>query len=215
MSNIAIIDIGIGNIFSLKQAVSHVGGIPTVINKPVNWDELDGVILPGVGSFEYAMRQLKEKKFDIWIHDLVKNEVPLFGICLGMQLLFEKSFEGEKEVRGLGVFPGEVLRIPCNVSGHKLPNMGWRAIKNNAPSREVEEDRYGSLCNYSYYFMHSYHVVSSFSFDEKFTSLHGDTSILSFVKSKNIIAMQFHPEKSSESGMSLFDLFLTRCDALL
>ena len=129
-------------------------------------------------------------------------------------LLFDKGFEGEKEVKGLGVFRGSVVKISSTCSDVKLPNMGWRTIRNNASLREVEGDGYGSLRNHSFYFMHSYHVISSFIFDESFSSLHGDTSILSFLKSKNIIATQFHPEKSSESGMDLFDLFLTSCGAL-
>ena len=205
MPNIGIIDIGIGNIFSLKQAVSHSGGIPIIINKPVNLDEIDGVILPGVGSFEYAMSQLKEKKIDIWIHDLVKNKVPLLGICLGMQLLFDKGFEGETEVKGLGVFRGSVVKISSTCSDVKLPNMGWRTIRKSGQS--CFEKFLDFSTNKEFYFMHSFHVKSDHKFDTKYVSTYGGIEILSLINYKNIVSSQFHPEKSGDMGLALIKNF--------
>lgn len=204
MYKIAIIDIGIGNIFSLCQAIKKVGGEPIVIKGPVCLSKVDGIILPGVGTFQYAACRLSEENLDVWIKESIKLGKSFLGICLGMQLLFSGSQEGGEYTKGLEIFEGDCIQIasPC-LKNLKLPNMGWRKIQFSSP-----ESRYCEFNNKRFYFMHSYQVMTSEKLDELAVSLYHDVKINSLVRKKNIIGAQFHPEKSGDNGLKLLKSFL-------
>ena len=160
----------------------------------------DKVILPGVGSFGDAMSQLKKFELDKVIHEVAAEQKPFLGICLGLQLLFEKS-EESPGVEGLGILKGEILRIPA-AEGLKIPHMGWNNIRFPNKGRlfaGVPEDAY-------VYFVHSYYLKAQ---DEKIvtaTTEYG-THIHASVESGNLFACQFHPEKSSHVGLQILKNF--------
>ncbi|MCH9644439.1 MAG: imidazole glycerol phosphate synthase subunit HisH [Gammaproteobacteria bacterium] len=210
MSRVGLIDIGIGNIFSLQQAVKHLGSEPVVVSEPLSLDTIDFVILPGVGTYQYAVEKLNEKKLDIWIQDVVGKNIPFLGICLGMQLLFEKSIEGGVETKGLEVFHGEVVKIERPVSSIKLPNMGWRSVKSLENIETKGQLGLEFFNNKEYYFMHSYMVTSDHSFDESYISHYGAVDILACIRHGNTFATQFHPEKSGKNGLALLNYLLNK-----
>ena len=160
----------------------------------------DKVILPGVGAFGDAMEQLKKYELDKVIHQVTAENKPFLGICLGLQLLFEKS-EESPGVEGLGILKGEILRIPA-AEGLKIPHMGWNNIRFPNKGRlfaGVPEDAY-------VYFVHSYYLKAQ---DEKIvtaTTEYG-THIHASVESGNLFACQFHPEKSSHVGLQILKNF--------
>ena len=197
---IAIIDYNAGNLKSVEKAL-HFLGEDCVITR--NFHEIktaDKVILPGVGAFGDAMEQLKKYELDKVIHQVTAENKPFLGICLGLQLLFEKS-EESPGVEGLGILKGEILRIPA-AEGLKIPHMGWNNIRFPNKGRlfaGVPEDAY-------VYFVHSYYLKAQ---DEKIvtaTTEYG-THIHASVESGNLFACQFHPEKSSHVGLQILKNF--------
>lgn len=199
MYQVGIIDIGIGNIFSLCQAIQHIGAQPIVIDSPVPHNKFDKLILPGVGNFSYAMARFQSCHFDTWIKEAVALEKPLLGICLGMQLLFSSGQEGKTEVPGLAFFSGKTVKIDLpDQKIRKLPNMGWRNVFN--PHTRQEE---------KFYFMHSYRVLSEEKFDEKIYSTYCNVEILSIIMKNRLCGVQFHPEKSGQFGLSFLEGFIT------
>lgn len=201
---IAIIDYGVGNLFSLKSSFEAIGAKISVTNNPDEIRRADKIVLPGVGAFEDASKKLKESGLaDIILEETQKGK-PLLGICLGMQLLFEKSYEyGEHE--GLGLIKGEIRPI-CDVipKGLKIPHIGWNALHfKGEPSPIFKNIKDGDFV----YFVHSYYGANC----EKSviaTSEYG-AELTATVADKNVFGCQFHPEKSGEVGLSILRAF---CD---
>jgi len=195
---IAIIDYGVGNLKNVRHAFSFLQ-IPTQVTRdPQIIRNADAIVLPGVGAFRDAIANLK--KYDLV--DLLKEEAmtgkPFLGICLGMQVLFEKSYE-DGEWDGLGLIEGEIVRFQ-NVP--KEPHMGWNTLieKNDSPiAKNIQPDSY-------VYFVHSYHATCKNAEDVIFTSEYGD-EFPAVVQRGNVIGMQFHPEKSAEVGEQLLKNF--------
>ena len=152
MVNVAIFDYGAGNIFSLKSSLEKNGATVDVINSLNNTNEYSGLLLPGVGNFDPAIHSLalSKKAFK----DLVKNQIPILGICLGMEMFFEKSEEGKAS--GLGVLDGEVILLP---NKFKIPHMGWNDLQIKKSSKLLEGINGGSW----FYFVHSYRAKSFYS----------------------------------------------------
>jgi imidazole glycerol-phosphate synthase subunit HisH len=194
-NTIGIINYGIsGNIHSVEKAIKRVGGSTLVINKPKDFDLVDKIVIPGVGSFKDAMLELKNNHF---IKPLKKFDGPLLGICLGMQLMSKLGFEFGK-TNGLGFFDGEIKPILCD---GKIPHVGFNKIKVISPNillNGLEEEEF--------YFMHSYEMTNC----ENISALteYSNHSFVSAICHGNIFGVQFHPEKSREAGLKLFKNFI-------
>ena len=198
---IAIIDYDAGNIKSVEKALNYLGQ-ETVITR--DRDEIlraDKVILPGVGAFGDAMGKIRQYGLEPVIHEVIEKGTPFLGICLGLQLLFERS-EETPGVSGLGVLKGEILRIP-DAPGLKIPHMGWNSLK--FPNRGR---LFRGISDESYvYFVHSYYLKAE---DEKIVTATAEygTKIQASVEKGQIFACQFHPEKSSDVGIQILNNFV-------
>lgn len=198
---IAIIDYDAGNIKSVEKAVQALGEVPVVTRNREEILRADKVILPGVGAFGDAMKKIRSYGLDDVIHEIVDNKTPFLGICLGLQLLFERSEEGVGE-QGLGILKGEIVKIPDG-EGLKVPHIGWNSLKFPNEGRlfkGVKEDSY-------VYFVHSYYLRAEEEEIVKATTEYG-TLIHASVEKDQIFACQFHPEKSSGTGMRILKNFL-------
>lgn len=197
---IAVIDYDAGNIKSVEKALLLLGQEVVITKDRDTILKADKVILPGVGAFGDAMANLRERGLDKVIHEVVAREIPFLGICLGLQLLFERSDESPG-VKGLGVLKGEILRIP-DQEGLKIPHMGWNSLELRGDGRlfrGVPEQSY-------VYFVHSYYLKAE---DENIVkaSTEYSTHIHASVESGNVFACQFHPEKSSKWGLKILENF--------
>lgn len=198
---VAIIDYDAGNIKSVEKAMQFLGQEVTVTRDRETILNADKVILPGVGAFGDAMGKLRQYGLDKVIHEVVEKNIPLLGICLGLQLLFERSDE-TPGVEGLGVLKGEILRIP-EKEGLKIPHMGWNSLRyphRGRLFRGIPEDSY-------VYFVHSYYLKAE---DENIVTATTEYSTLihASVEQGNVFACQFHPEKSSDVGLQILKNFV-------
>lgn len=199
---VAIIDYDAGNIKSVKKALHYLGEEAVITRDRDTILGADRVILPGVGAFGDAMEKLRTYELDKVIQEVVAQNTPFLGICLGLQLLFESSEESEG-VEGLGILKGKVVRLP-EESDLKIPHIGWNSLKYPNPGRlftGIAEDSY-------VYFVHSYYLQAKDPSIVTATTEYG-TLIHASVEQGNVFACQFHPEKSSEVGMQILKNFLT------
>ena len=185
---------------SVEKAFQYLNKDAVITRDRKTIMEADRVVLPGVGAFGDAMDRLHSYGLVETIQDVVKAGKPFLGICLGLQLLFESS-EETPGVQGLGLLPGEIVRIPAS-EGLKIPHMGWNSIEIKAGSRLFE-----GIHNQSYmYFVHSYYLKAKHPEDVAATTWYS-TKIHAAVEHDNIFACQFHPEKSSELGLKILKNF--------
>lgn len=204
---VGIIDYDAGNVGSVMKAVEKLGGSPVLSCDRNVLDKCNSLILPGVGSFGLAAKSLKLRAMDEYIKEAVSKGRLFLGICLGMQMLFDKSYEdGENE--GLGLISGEVLRFgegndPAWDDELKIPHMGWNKLIRNRDDSLLSGLSEGEYA----YFVHSYYAVPE---DWNDVVLYADYSVRvpGFVRKDNVMGMQFHPEKSSVTGMKLLKNFL-------
>ena len=197
----AIIDYDAGNIKSVEKALLSLGEEVIITRNQEKILNADRVILPGVGSFGDAMDKIRAYGLEEIIHKVVDKGIPFLGICLGLQLLFERSDESDG-VKGLGLLQGEIVRIP-DESGLKVPHIGWSSLKFPNQGRlfqGISEDAY-------VYFVHSYYLRAK---DENIVTATAEygTLIHASVEKGNIFACQFHPEKSSEVGLTILKNFI-------
>ena len=199
----AIIDYGMGNLLSVQRAFEKCGSDAVIIDNPLELREAEYIVLPGVGALPDAMENLKKNG---WTEELeravIEKETPLLGICLGMQLLADKSYE-VRECQGLGYIPGEIVRFVPETGNERIPHVGWNDIikKQEQPILDGIED------GTNFYFVHSYHfnakrpenVVTVTPYCGEFVSV---------VIRDNIVGTQFHPEKSQKAGFKLIKNFL-------
>ena len=198
---VAIIDYGVGNLFSLRSSFAAIGAEAEVTSDPETIRRADRVILPGVGAFGDAADKLRETGLDTVVKEEAAGGKPLLGICLGMQMLFEKSFEyGEHE--GLGLLKGEIRpiaeRIPADL---KIPQMGWNALKIVRESPLLKYTREGEYV----YFVHSYSAVNCE--DSLLAVTEYGADLTACVGKGNVFGCQFHPEKSGEIGLKMLKAF--------
>jgi glutamine amidotransferase len=199
MVSVAIFDYGAGNIFSLKNSLEKVGAAVDVITTFDDPNTYSGLLLPGVGNFDPAMnsiRNLSKTQFQEYV-----GNMPVLGICLGMEMFFEKSEEG-KEL-GLNVIDGDVIILPPSM---KVPHMGWNNLEIKKPGKILEGVEDGSWA----YFVHSYRVKPNSNDVITAESDYG-IKVPAVVEHENFFGTQFHPEKSSSVGKIMLENFLKEC----
>ena len=200
MVRVAIFDYGAGNIFSLKNSFEKAGANVEVITNIDDFKNYSGLLLPGVGNFDPAIKSIS-KFSDTKIQDIVENTVPVLGICLGMEMFFEKSEEGKE--KGLGIMDGEVVVLPSSM---KVPHMGWNSLEIKKPGKILNGVNDGSWV----YFVHSFRAKPNF---EKIITAVSDYGIKvpAVVEQDNFFGTQFHPEKSGSVGKIMIKNFLEEC----
>ena len=198
---IAIIDYDAGNIKSVEKALVHLGEQPVITRDREEILRADKVILPGVGAFGDAMARLRESGLEEVIHEVVAKNTPFLGIRLGLQVLFESSEEAPG-VPGLGVLKGKICRIP-DTEGLKIPHMGWNSLELHQSGRLFQ----GISDNSYVYFVHSYYLRAGEEEIVTATTEYG-TKIHASVEKGNVFACQFHPEKSSDTGLHILKNFV-------
>lgn len=209
-ADVSIVDYGINNIRSVFRAIEHLGKKPTIADAPEKIRAAKRLILPGVGAFAEGMRALREKELILPLVEKVKSGTPLFGICLGMQLLFDESEEFGHHL-GLGLIPGSIVSFPdpkvAGIPGYTLPNIGWHPIL--PPENRSWKDsilKYLSSGEYVY-FVHSYYPIPKDPSVVLANSEYGGTTFCAAIRYKNISATQFHAEKSGNIGLSMLRAF--------
>lgn len=199
---IAIIDYDAGNIKSVEKALLLLGQDVVITGREEEILRADKVVLPGVGAFGDAMANLKKTGLDRTIKKAVDRGTPFLGICLGLQLLFERSDEAPG-VEGLGILKGEILRIP-DQPGLKIPHMGWNSLHLENDGRLFRGTEEGTYV----YFVHSYYLKAEDETIVKASAEYGNTHIHASVEKDNVFACQFHPEKSSSAGLHILKNFV-------
>ena len=198
---VAIIDYDAGNLKSVQKAFEFLGADIVVTRKRNEILNSDHVILPGVGAFGEAMEKLEQYDLVDTIKEVVKRKIPLLGICLGMQLLFESSEESDG-VKGLSLLEGKIEKIPKK-EGIKMPHMGWNSLELKGKATLFQ-----GLSKEPYvYFVHSYYLVPSKAEDVVAVTEYG-TNLSVAVEHENLFGCQFHPEKSGEVGLEILRNFL-------
>ena len=200
MVDVAIFDYGAGNIFSLKTSLEKNGADVDIITSFDQSKKYDGLLLPGVGNFDPAIRSIRDYSA-LGFHDFVKNKIPVLGICLGMEMFFQQSQEGKES--GLDVMSGEVVLLPDTM---KIPHMGWNNLEITNDSKILE----GVDNNSWVYFVHSYRAKPN---DEKIIVANTDYGIKvpAVVENGLFFGTQFHPEKSGKVGSIMIKNFLSVC----
>ncbi|MBE6634994.1 MAG: imidazole glycerol phosphate synthase subunit HisH [Ruminococcaceae bacterium] len=199
---IAIIDYGVGNLFSLSSSLGEIGEEAIITSDPEVIRAAERIILPGVGAFGDAAEKLFSRGLGELVIDEAKRGKPILGICLGMQLLFDKSFE-YGEHRGLGLIKGEIRYIgECIPGGLKIPHIGWNALRLEEPKAEIFKYINEGDC---VYFVHSYYGADCE--DSIIARAEYGAPITAAVASGNVYGCQFHPEKSGKVGLSILKAF--------
>jgi glutamine amidotransferase len=194
---IAIVDYGMGNLFSIYNALSRVNASPKIVREPEDLGNMDGIVVPGVGSFGRCMERLS--RFEEVLSLEMQKGTPILGICVGLQVLFEHS-EESPGAKGLGWIKGEVIRLPQGVT---IPQMGWNSLS----IREQVDLLEGIVDGDMFYFVHSYHCVPRDRSVIAATTDYGG-EVTAMVSKDNLSATQFHPEKSGAKGLKVLENFV-------
>jgi glutamine amidotransferase len=200
---IVIIDYGMGNLFSVKKRLDRIGTTNTITSNPTDVLTAEKIILPGVGHFKKAVQNLQERQlWDALNEAVLDKQIPILGICLGMQLMAKSSEEGH--ANGFGWFDAEVKKFRINNSvKYKVPHMGWNQVnllKNSLLFRNIDTQN-------CFYFVHSYHFECANKEDILNETIY-EYSFVSAVEKNNIFGVQFHPEKSHDAGELLLENFV-------
>ncbi|MAJ29745.1 MAG: imidazole glycerol phosphate synthase subunit HisH [Gammaproteobacteria bacterium] len=210
--DVTILDYGIGNLLSVSRAIHESGGIANITDDREKIATADYLILPGVGNFSLAIKELRDRGFEESILNHQSKERPLLGICLGMQLFFDSS-EEEGLHKGLGIISGSVKSIPTkNQSGfsHKIPHIGWSPLelnlKEDNESKSILNDQHDGQF---FYFIHSYQGHVDKAEECIAITKYNDLNITAVIQKNYAIGCQFHPEKSGENGIKFLKSFLS------
>ncbi|MGD1850287.1 MAG: imidazole glycerol phosphate synthase subunit HisH [Cyanophyceae cyanobacterium] len=209
MSKIAVIDYDMGNLHSACKGLVQAGATPVVTDSAQDIEAADAVVLPGVGAFDYAMEQLRAKDLEGPIRGAIASGKPFLGICVGLQMLFDRSEEGQQP--GLGIIPG-VVRHFTPEPGLTIPHMGWNGLALTKPQCPLWSGMGDSPWMY---FVHSYYVDPTDKAIQAATVTHGSQTVTAAVQGQflgsprpNLLAVQFHPEKSSTAGLKALANFV-------
>ncbi|MBP5342432.1 imidazole glycerol phosphate synthase subunit HisH [bacterium] len=197
---IAIIDYGVGNLFSLKSSLDYIGVESIITNDKSEILKADKIILPGVGAFRDAIKKLADLGLDIVIKEEANKNKPILGICLGMQLLFDVSYEFGI-YKGLSLIPGEIKPLKDVTNSLKIPHMGWNKLifnKNSSLFKYIKDGDY-------VYFVHSFYGKTNSEFVSSYTEY--GTPLTASCEYKNVYGTQFHPEKSGDAGLNILKAF--------
>lgn len=202
MVNVAVIDYEMGNLHSACKGLEKAGAVAKITNSPQDILSADAVVLPGVGAFDPAMRHIRELNLEEIIKRAARSK-PFLGICLGLQILFDASEEGSE--RGLGIVPGMVRRFQSEPN-LAIPQMGWNQLE----LTQAQDELWRDLPPSPYvYFVHSFYVEPQ---EPKLNSAmvtHGSQTVTAAIARDNLVAVQFHPEKSSDNGLKILANFVT------
>ncbi|PTY00739.1 imidazole glycerol phosphate synthase subunit HisH [Verrucomicrobia bacterium LW23] len=205
---IGIIDYGMGNLRSVEKALQKVGAQTRFVRGVGDLADLSGILLPGVGAFGDAVRNLHATGTWEPLRQWAADNRPFLGICLGYQLLFDSSEEAAPDVRGLGIFPGKVVRFMPEEAGVKVPQIGWNNVRVAQPEsalfRETADGSY-------FYFVHSYYPVPADASVTALATEYAGVEFASAVGRGNVFGTQFHPEKSQAAGLTLLRRFAQIC----
>lgn len=202
MLKIAVIDYDMGNLHSACKGLEKAGAIPQITDSPEEIEKADGVVLPGVGSFDPAVQHIRERNLVKPIKDAIESGKPFLGICLGLQILFDASEEGKEA--GLGIIPGKVRRF-YKEENITIPHMGWNTLKFQQKNLSLWQN----LPDNPYvYFVHSFYVDPIDTTVIASTVTHGSQEVTAAIARDNLMAVQFHPEKSSDNGLQILSNFV-------
>ena len=207
MSVIAVVDYDMGNLHSVCKGLENVGAVPKITDSPAIIEQADAVVLPGGGSFDPAMQNLRSRNLIEPIKSAIASGKPFLGICLGLQILFESSEEGVEP--GLGVIAGKVRRFRSE-PGLTIPHMGWNQLQFTQPDlplwQKLPSDPW-------VYFVHSYYVDPVDWEVRSAIVTHGSQNVTAAIAKDNLMAVQFHPEKSSSTGLQMLSNFVSQVRA--
>lgn len=200
VSDITIIDYGIGNLASIANILKKIGISSNITNNRKDIEQAKKLILPGVGAFDYGMKNLKEYGFiDLLNEKVLAQKTPILGLCLGFQLMTKGSEEGILD--GLGWFDARCTKFKFSSQHYKIPHMGWNFTHNKRPNQLTK-----GLDTMKFYFVHSYHITEEKQ-DDIILSVNYGYDFTCGMQNDNIYGVQFHPEKSHKYGMQLFKNF--------
>ena len=204
MPTIAVIDYDMGNLHSVCKGLEKAGATPKITDSTIEIEQADAVILPGVGSFDPAVQHLRTRNLETPIKQIIASGKPFLGICLGLQILFESSEEGKEA--GLGILAGKVRRFKSE-PGLTIPQMGWNQLK----FTQSDHPLWSEIGSQPWvYFVHSYYVDPTDSKITAATVTHGHQTVTAAVGKDNLMAVQFHPEKSSTIGLQILSNFVSK-----
>ncbi|NJP09528.1 MAG: imidazole glycerol phosphate synthase subunit HisH [Leptolyngbyaceae cyanobacterium RU_5_1] len=202
MPTIAVVDYDMGNLHSACKGLENAGATPRVTDSPAELERADAIVLPGVGSFDPAVQHLRSRHLEQPIKDAIARGKPFLGICLGLQILFESSEEGQEP--GLGIVPGTVRRFRSEPD-ITIPHMGWNQLQFTQPDSPLWQQ----LPSHPWvYFVHSFYVDPVDPTVRAATITHGSQTVTAAIAHDNVMAVQFHPEKSSTSGLQILANFV-------
>lgn len=202
MIKIAVIDYDAGNLHSACKAIEKAGAIPHVTDSAQELAQADGVVLPGVGAWDPTLRGIRERHLEAPIKQVIASGTPFLGICMGLQALFESGEEGQDP--GLGIVPGVVRRFRPE-PGITIPNMGWHQLQ----FAQKDCDLWQQLPEQPWlYFVHSYYVDPVDTQVRSGLITHGSQTVTVAIAQDNLMGVQFHPEKSAESGLQILANFV-------
>lgn len=202
MKKISLIDYNMGNLLSVRKAFEFIGADIEVVSTIEDIKNAEALVLPGVGNFGEGMIHLKERGMDVAIKEKIAEGTPFMGICLGMQLLFDRSAEAPEQ-KGLGIIPGEVILFDLDPKEYKVPQMGWNNIypvEGKPLFKEIADESY-------FYFVHSFYVKPESAEWVAAEAEYGFRYCVA-VNKDNVFATQFHPEKSQDNGLKILQNFV-------
>lgn len=202
MTRIAVIDYDMGNLHSACKGLEQAGATPEVTDSPEAIEKADAVVLPGVGAFDPAMVHLRSRHLEEPIRQAIRSGKPFLGICIGMQMLFDWSEEGQEP--GLGIIPGKVRRFQSE-PGLTIPHMGWNPLDLAQPQHHLWQNLPATSW---VYFVHSYYADPIDPSVKAATVTHGTQTVTAAIARDNLMAVQFHPEKSSTVGLQVLANFV-------